>query len=959
MAIPVQSRRLDHPREAAESPPPGALETFATAARAPDDDEMAQARREEALRTANDGVIGELAKRGISDPGFRRNVIWRDVPVYDEDAIWKGVQQARQQDQHAFPELPATLDAYRQQVAAPFDQEMAARHARLDRGGGIAKLAGGLNSGLSDPAQLPFMMIGAGEARSVAGAILQGAKTNAQIAAYQQPLVALQHAKYGEQLSTSEAAQNIGAAALLGGVLSGAGQAVSNARGVHPVPDAQLPDHVEATVGRANMTADERAAADVLRREQEIDAASPYMANGAGDAAHRAQLDDAVRSVLANTPQPSTRARLMSGTAPGAVARPAITMADAPTIDRVFNSLIIQESGGRAGIPGPATKYGTAHGMSQMLDGTGAEVARQLGLEWRPDLMRAATPEAAAYQRQLGRAYFEEGLQRYGGDVRKALMFYHGGPNEKLWGSKTHAYADAVLARSGGGSPMVDMAASGGGAAAGARPVLDGPTQGASDAATTPGDLIAAAGQQAPVGPAPQLADPHAVPPLTLAQVPTSQVSVDAGLMQFKAGGDANGVTDRLQGVDQWNPLLAGRQMLWERRDGTLLVADGHQRVGLARRIGARTGEDIPLDAVILREADGVTAAHARILAALKNISEGTVTALDAAKVLRDAGPEALRMLPPRSALVRDGAGLAHLSPEAFGAVVNDVIKPEHGAAIGRLLPDDPEAHMAMVDLLAKTKPANRLQAESIIRQGIAAGFTDGVQTDMFGSLDTMASLFLERAKVLDGAIGQLRKLKNVFKVAGREADTLETGGVGTIDAGRAAQEASHNATAIDLVERLASARGPIKDAIDAAARRLSEGGKQSAVVDQLVKDIRGIDLRAALLDGDRAAQSEATRSGEGFGGEPAPQLVDEQTLSLFGDPHGAPAAIVTESLEHDLRAAGHISPPQMSGEKVTMSEGDRLGFRMDEEGATIDRAQLVKEIDAENAAIEAVKKCL
>jgi len=61
--------------------------------------------------------------------------------------------------------------------------------------------------------------------------------------------------------------------------------------------------------------------------------------------------------------------------------------------------------------------------------------------------MRGNSPEAAAYQKKIGKAYFEEGLAKYNGDVRAALMFYHGGPDERKWGPKTRAYAEEVLGR--------------------------------------------------------------------------------------------------------------------------------------------------------------------------------------------------------------------------------------------------------------------------------------------------------------------------------------------------------------------------------------------------------------------------------------------------------------------------------------------------------------------------------
>lgn len=122
----------------------------------------------------------------------------------------------------------------------------------------------------------------------------------------------------------------------------------------------------------------------------------------------------------------------------------------APPTDRLFGALVQQESGGRAGVVGPQTDYGRAEGMTQMLPATAQQMAQKLGVAWRPELMRGGSPEAAEYQMTLGKAYFDEGMQKYGGDPVKALMYYHGGPNERLWGPKTRAYAQQVIARVGG-----------------------------------------------------------------------------------------------------------------------------------------------------------------------------------------------------------------------------------------------------------------------------------------------------------------------------------------------------------------------------------------------------------------------------------------------------------------------------------------------------------------------------
>jgi hypothetical protein len=120
-------------------------------------------------------------------------------------------------------------------------------------------------------------------------------------------------------------------------------------------------------------------------------------------------------------------------------------------VGAIMPHLIDQESGGRAGILGPQTRYGQAQGRTQMLPQTAQSVAARLGVPWRPDLMTGTSPEAAAYQDRLGQGYLQEGLAKTG-NMRDALRYYHGGPDRKLWGPKTNGYADSVLRRAGQGT---------------------------------------------------------------------------------------------------------------------------------------------------------------------------------------------------------------------------------------------------------------------------------------------------------------------------------------------------------------------------------------------------------------------------------------------------------------------------------------------------------------------------
>jgi hypothetical protein len=115
----------------------------------------------------------------------------------------------------------------------------------------------------------------------------------------------------------------------------------------------------------------------------------------------------------------------------------------ATDLDAIFEALVEQESGG----DGTAKSYAGALGSTQMLPATAQEMAKKLGLPWQPALLQSNDPEAIKYQRQLGRAYFDEGLEKYDGDIQKALMYYHGGPDEDQWGPKTRAYVKQVLGR--------------------------------------------------------------------------------------------------------------------------------------------------------------------------------------------------------------------------------------------------------------------------------------------------------------------------------------------------------------------------------------------------------------------------------------------------------------------------------------------------------------------------------
>jgi hypothetical protein len=146
-------------------------------------------------------------------------------------------------------------------------------------------------------------------------------------------------------------------------------------------------------------------------------------------------------------PGPQAAAPIVQGQLPP-MAQPASNPApqgQGADADLLWAAMVEQESGGRPGVLGKPTRYGQAQGLSQMLPATARAMAEKIGVPWRPEMMTGTSPEAAAYQDQLGRAYMQEGLERYGGDPRMAALYYHGGPNQEIWGPDTRAHADKVM----------------------------------------------------------------------------------------------------------------------------------------------------------------------------------------------------------------------------------------------------------------------------------------------------------------------------------------------------------------------------------------------------------------------------------------------------------------------------------------------------------------------------------
>lgn len=947
-------------------------------------------------------------------------------------AIWQDIAAARAKDPNAFKGIAGSQAEFEAMVLAKTRERRTRDQQTIAAGGSVtAALIGGAAGVMSDPINLMTLPIGGG-GKTILQVAGREALLNGVIEAASQPIVAQNRAIMGEELTASEAAANVGIGALAGGVFGGlfaaAGKGgatlldkavpldrklaqaleaadVDNvamldqaiARGLFDdVPDSELADLLRAVKGEDALTPTERAAINAIERQADIDAANPYVSTGAADDIHAdsllAALDAALRDAEPIMPRPA-----MVIPRADAAPLPDVRQASADIgaarigdfdLATYKSKNRVAESGGndraKAGSSSATGRYQFVKGTfetywKKVFGGSDADAARAWNTrrfdgQVQEALMDRFTADNVSFLRRIG-------AQLTNGNVYLTHFLGPGGAGKLLRASPETPVervldagaieANASILRGKSASEVIAWAhRKMGGRAASVAP------SGAVDA----GDTAAAILRDEALQLRQEAAEIQGVGRMEFTRFDPDDLTVDAGLMQFKAGGDADGVTDRLQGVETWNPMLAGRVVVWAADDGRMLIADGHQRMGLARRIkAADPGQRPMLDAIVLREADGFDAESVRVWAALKNIAEGTGTAIDAAKIMRGMGvDEAMKYVPPRSALVRDGAGLAALGDDAFGAVVNELVNPGHAAIVGRLA-SDPGEQKALIDLLIRLKPESMGQADSIVRQGKAAGFNTETQTDMFGALDVTASLMIERARVLERGLGELKKLKQVFSTTARNADTLNAAG-SRIDRERSAQEALDNAQAIDIVNRLAFRSGPIGSALDAAARKLAAGGSIGNVVRDFVNDVRGVDIAQLVRSGEDAVDGRIADAGgrpgdaaeadgplpteRGYSDQPDgldggwPSLdeieaagqtgfdiFDAAPMRGFDAPAGEAARVQADSLAHDLR---------MVADKV-----DQQGMTFNIDGEERLFGDLLDEHASDLAAIEAARKCM
>ena len=413
-----------------------------------------------------------------------------------------------------------------------------------------------------------------------------------------------------------------------------------------------------------------------------------------------------------------------------------------------------------------------------------------------------------------------------------------------------------------------------------------------------------------------------------------NEIDVDAKTFQFKTGGDDKGVTKSLMGVEQWDDTFANNIIVYEYANGKKVIADGHQRLGLAKRLKAE-GKDVTLIGTVIREIDGFSPRQARVRAAVKNLVEGYENKIDAAKVAREAPDEFKKRVPPRSAIVRFANAIKNISDDDFGLVINEVVLPLHAAVVGRLIPNDLNLQNAAMRVLAKNTPDNEFQAEAIVRQVIEAGYEKQTTSNLFGDEVIAESYFTERSKVLDQAVKILRQDKSAFENLVRNKDRIE--GEGNQLAQKAnVDRANQDSQAIETLTKLANRKGNLSDALTEAAKVARETGNYSQSSRGFVEAVR-----RSIRDGDFEG-SGISNVGRNFNDPAQSSTIPNETrqnLDGFSEPSGKGASQQADQLEEDI-----------FGQRIDQTSSKQYdeNIKSESDASTQTDAELDKEIPTE-----------
>jgi hypothetical protein len=336
-----------------------------------------------------------------------------------------------------------------------------------------------------------------------------------------------------------------------------------------------------------------------------------------------------------------------------------------------------------------------------------------------------------------------------------------------------------------------------------------------------------------------------AVTPGGLAELDPNSIAVDPKRFQYKIIGEhtASGSVGSLSGVRKYDPNLAGILQVWQDpADGKTYVVNGHNRLDLAKKLGANS--------VAVRYLKSPDAKSARAIGALTNIAEGRGDALDAAKFFRDTGISkedlTAKGIPMREKIATDGLALSKLDDSLFRRTIDGEIPLARAAIVGGSGLDAASQRdlMKLVDKEGKRKNLTDGAIAEMVDIAKSAQTSQETTLSLFGEETVTKSNMVEKAKLQASIKQRLSREKNLFGTVsrGRAAQELSRGG-NTIDAEKSGEISANADRALKQFDQMKNLSGPVSDAINRAATRMSNGESQKAVEKDLYAEISSIDI--------------------------------------------------------------------------------------------------------------------
>ena len=289
---------------------------------------------------------------------------------------------------------------------------------------------------------------------------------------------------------------------------------------------------------------------------------------------------------------------------------------------------------------------------------------------------------------------------------------------------------------------------------------------------------------------------------------------------------------------------------LKEFNKGKKAVVDGHQRLGLAKRLSAQ-GKKVELLATILREVDNISPEEAMIKGLMINLRQNTGTAIDAAKIMRSKfgadWSNFEKSLAARSNLVKNTQGLTSLSDDAWGIVINNKNLENLGSRVGAII-EDKSLHASIIKVLKDKKFTSLGELEQTLRLTNTLPKNVTKQDTLFGEEIFAETLLLERSQLLGWAKKNINKASAAFKTIIENDTTLQKAGNKLNKLNNEEQKIIYEQVQQRFEQVAIQAGSELSDKLTKAAQLLKEGKRgdaekffQQAIDDAAAKgDFRG-----------------------------------------------------------------------------------------------------------------------